>query len=111
MNPDIGTSQRCLKGQVTPEHQGLGTGVRQQWDNSGVLHWFLRLQHSPSPNLVLDVLEGLRYVSLSLCFAAPTPFPVCLSLPVPPCDLEVKYGRLTLSVQKQSQMDPRKKIF
>ena len=58
MNPDIGTSQRCLKGQVTPEHQGLGTGVRQQWDNSGVLHWFLRLQHSPSPNLVLDVLVG-----------------------------------------------------
>lgn len=27
MDPDIGTSQGCLKGQITPEHQGLGTGV------------------------------------------------------------------------------------
>lgn len=29
MDPDIGASQWCLKGQITPEHQGLGTEVRQ----------------------------------------------------------------------------------
>ena len=39
MDPDIGTSQGCLKGQITPEHLTLGTGVRQPLGQ----YWFLSL--------------------------------------------------------------------
>ena len=87
MDPDIGTSQGCLKGQITPEHLTLGTGVRQPLGQ----HWFLSLT-GILPLLCFGCFGGPQlHIGLSLCFSAPPFFPICLSLPAPSWDPDIEF--------------------